>query len=863
MSVYANLTHKRRTKKDAAARKRAEYLATLPKHPVKRFFYRLHPKRLAAYWFSKRGLFMAMKIVGVTILLMVLSVGGLFAYYRKDIDKIRPGEIAKRVQTTVTKYYDRNDELLWEDKGTGNYKLVVESNQINDYLKQATVAIEDKDYYRHNGVSLTGLTRAFLSNASGNQVQGGSTLTQQLVKQVFFSEEEMMKRGFDGIPRKIKETILAIEVERMYNKDQILTLYLNESPYGGRRNGAESAAQTYFGHGAKDLTLPEAALLAAIPQNPSWYNPYNPDGHEALIARQHTVLDYMAEQKYITKEQAEEAKAFPILDSDNLKPLSDQLENIKAPHFVLMVRAQLEQELGKAVVGRGGLTVKTSLDLRIQNKLEEEVTAFFESGRPDAVRISNAAATIEDTQTGQIVALVGSRDFNYPGFGQDNAATAFIQPGSTIKPFVFAQLFKDKGAENQNYGSGSVLRDENIDAIYGAKLNNWDNRFMGNLTIRQSLALSRNIPAVKAMYINGIEDTISGIREMGNTDYCAPEEAAGGLFLSSAIGACGSKETDLVNAYSTMASMGVYKPISSILEVKNGQGDILKKWKDESKQVVDPQVAYIINDILADQRASAALHGAGATNIAGVRTSTKSGTSDRDSKPKDLWIATYSPVLAMGLWLGNSDTSTIASVNSAFGMPIVRNVLTYAHQDIYAQDNRWNADMWYTRPEGIQQVGSELYPSWWNKSQGRTNAKLTFDRVSKKKATECTPPAAQEELDVLRSIDPITKSEVFSAPSGYDSTKDDDAHSCSDNPPSIDSIDISGSGNSRTVTVKVSRGTFALGTIDIVIDGTTVKSSEVGANGGTIEVPVSGSASTVVVNIQDQGYYTNSQSRGF
>ena len=862
MSVYANLVHKRRTKKDAASRKRAEYLATLPKHPVKRFFYRLHPKRVFAYWFSKRGLMMILKIAGVGILLAVLCVGGLFAYYRKDIDKIRPGEIAKRVQTTVTKYYDRNDELLWEDKGTGNYKLVVESDQISDYLKNATVAIEDKYYYKHNGVSISGLTRAFISNASGNQVQGGSTLTQQLVKQVFFSEEAG-ERDIKGIPRKIKETILAIEVERMYNKDQILTLYLNESPYGGRRNGAESAAQTYFGHSAKDLTLPEAALLAAIPQNPSVYNPYNTDGHEALIARQHTVLDYMAEQGYITKDQATEAKQYPILD--NIKPLSDQLENIKAPHFVLMVRAQLEQELGKAVVGRGGLTVKTTLDLRVQTKLEEEVTAFFDSGKPEAANIGNTAATVEDTQTGQIIALVGSRDFNYPGYGQNNAAQSFIQPGSTIKPFVYAQLFKDKGAENQNYGSGSILRDENIDKIYGAKLNNWDNTFMGNLTIRRSLALSRNIPAVKAMYISGIEETIAGIREMGNTEYCAPEEAAGGLYLSSAIGACGSKEIDLVNAYSTLSRMGTYKPVSSILEVKNSQNEVLKKWTDDSKQVLDPQVAYIISDILADQQASAALHGYGVTSVPGVKTAVKTGTSDRDSEPKDLWIASYSPVLAMGLWLGNSDTSTIGSVNSAFGISIVKGVMQYAHQEIYAKDGRWSTDMWFTRPEGIQQVGSELYPSWWNKTQGKTNAKLTFDKVSKKKATDCTPPDAREELDVTKSIDPITKAEVYTAPTGYDATKTDDVHSCDDSGPSIGSISLTGSGSSRTMKFDVSRGTFGLATIDILVDGVSVKSAELSASGGTQTIPVtvSGSSHTVTVNVRDQGYYTASRTQTF
>ena len=809
---------------------------------------------------------MALKIAGVSILLMVLFVGGLFAYFRKDLDKIRPGEISKRVQTTVTKYYDRNDKLLWEDKGTGDYRLVVDSDQLSKYLKDATVALEDKDYYKHGGISITGLARAVVTNASGGQVQGGSTLTQQLVKQVFFAEDAG-KRGLNGIPRKIKEVILAIEIERMYDKDQILALYLNESPYGGRRNGAESAAQTYFGKSAKDLTLAEAALLAAIPQNPTVFNPYNTDGNEALISRQQTALRYMAEQGYITQKEADDAIAYPVLDG--LRPLSEQLENIKAPHFVLMVRSQLEKELGEAVVGRGGLTVKTSLDLDIQNKLEEQVSAFFNSGTPERNGISNTASTVEDTQTGQIVAMVGSRDFNYPGFGQDNAATAFIQPGSSIKPFVFAELFKDKGDGKQNYGSGSVLRDENVDKIYGAKLYNWDSRFMGNLTIRRSLALSRNTTAVKAMYISGVEPTVETIRAIGNESYCKQEEAAtGGLFLSSAIGSCGSKEVDLTNAYATLGRMGVYKPSTSVIEVKNSQGDVLKKWKDESKEVLDPQIAYILNDILADQTASAALHGYGATSVPGVKTSVKTGTSDKDQKPKDLWIASYSPALTMTIWLGNSDTSNIRSSTSSLAMPVVRGVMQYAHQEIYAKDGKWNSNMWYTKPSGIQQVGSELYPSWWNKNQGKSKAKLTFDKVSKNKATDCTPSNARIELEVTKSTDPVTKSEVYIAPDGYDASKNDDVHSCGDAQPVIDLIDVKKTGSSYTVKFNVSPGKFKLTSVDIVVGGKTIKSGEsVSANGGTVTAQVSGSGlsgvQTVTVNLSDEGMYSVSRSATF
>ena len=860
MNLYANLAQKHKTKKDKDSRARAEYLATLPKHPVKRFFYRLHPKRLAKYWFSKRGGLMALKILGVGILLMLLLIGGMFAYFRKDLDKIRPGELAKRVQTTVTKYYDRNDNLLWEDKGTGNYQLVVESNQISDYLKKATVAIEDRDFYKHHGVSISGIMRAMLSTASRRQVQGGSTLTQQLVKQVFFADEAG-DRSISGIPRKIKEIILAIEVERMYSKDQILSLYLNESPYGGRRNGAESAAQTYFGKHAKDLTLAEAALIAGIPQNPTYYNPYNTAGNKALIARQHTVLDYMAEQGVITKDEAEKAKKIDILST--LKPQTEQLENIKAPHFLLMVRNQLSKELGESVVGRGGLTIKTTLDWRIQEKLENEMKSFFATGRPDAVRISNGAATVEDVQTGQIVALVGSRDFNYAGFGQDNAAVSYIQPGSTIKSLVFTQLF-DKRDNRQAYGSGTVLTDENIDRIYGATLRNWDNKFMGAINIRRALALSRNIPAVKAAYIIGdgsAKPVVEGIRRMGDTNYCRQEENAGGYGLGAAIGACGTKQTELVNAYSTLARMGVQKDVSSVIEVKNSQGETLKKWKDEGKQVIDSQSAYIVNDILSDRNPG--LHGWIGVN--GVRTSAKTGTSDKGSQPKDLWIVNYSPALVMGMWLGNSDTSVIGTSASNYGMPVIRSVMEFAHIQVYAKEGKWKSGQWYERPSGIQTVNGELYPSWWNKRQSQSTEKITFDKVSKKKATNCTPDGAKEEIEVTKVIDPLTKKESISVPAGYDANSEDDVHKCDDTKPQIGSMSVSRSGNKYTISVDISAGTWELAAIEITVDGKSIKSSEITSGGkqtATVEFEEAGTH-TVSVTVRDSAYYTATSSGSF
>lgn len=866
LNVYANLSTKRKVKKDSETRRRAEYLATLPKHPVKRFVYRMHPKRFWAYWFSKRGVIMALKVFGVAVLLIALLVGGMFAYFRKDLDQIRPGEIDKRVQSTVTTYLDRNGQTLWVDKGDGNYKLVVPSAELSDNLKKATVAIEDRNFFSHGGISFTGTLRAAVNNFTGGDVQGGSTLTQQLVKQVFFADQAQ-NRGIGGIPRKIKELILSIEIERMYSKDQILTLYLNESPYGGRRNGAESGAQTYFGVAAKDLTLAQASLLAAIPQNPSTFDPYNIAGHDALINRQHEVLDAMRQIGYITQSQEDEAKKVPILDT--LKPLADQYAGIKAPHFVEMVRSQLESELGTATVGKGGLTVKTTLDLRIQNKLEQAMTDMFNSYVPAYAGFSNGASTVEDSQTGQIVAMVGSRSWDYPGYGQDNAALAYIQPGSSIKPLVYSQLFQQKAAGQQNYGSGSLLDDTNISNIYGAPLQNDDRKFLGPITIRLGLASSRNVPAVEAMAINEnakAGSTLATIHALGATSYCTqgPDTSAG---LSLAIGGCVIKQTDLVNAYASLARGGVYKPQSDVLEVKNSSGETLKKWSDVAgTQIVSNQSAYVLDDILSDTKASVSLGNYAAKNIPGVKLAIKTGTSDKGGNAKDLWMMGYSPVLTMGVWLGNSDTTILKNGTSSLGSPIVASVMEYAHKEVYAPEGKWKTGDWFTQPAGIQRVTqngvSQVYPSWWNATQGQSNAQLTFDKFSKYKATSCTPDGAKDTVNVTKSTDPVTKKDIYTnVPNGYDATKDDDKHSCADAGPTITSI----TATAGTIKVLVNSGTFPVdgSSATISLNGAQLSGITYSTSGSTsiYSVPYTGPApsGSVSATITDTAYYTSTK----
>lgn len=800
---------------------------------------------------------MALKIAGVGMLAVVIFAGGLFAYFRKDIDQIRPSELAKRVQTTVTRYYDRNDTLLWEDKGDGNYKLVVKGSEIADSMKEATVAIEDKDFYKHKGISPTGLVRAAINNSQGdNGTQGGSTLTQQLVKQVFFADEAG-DRGLSGIPRKIKEVILAIEVERMYNKEQILDLYLNESPYGGRRNGVESAAQTYFGIKAKDLTLPQSALLAAVPNQPGWLDPYNTAGNESLIARQHAVLNNMVDQGFVTREEADEAKEVAILDT--IKREEEQYKDIRAPHFVQMVRSELEQKLGKATVGRGGLIVKTTLDVRVQDKLQAEMDKMFSSSQPRIANFSNGAGTIEDVKTGQIIAMLGSRDFNYPGFGQDNAAAAFIQPGSSIKPLVFAQLFENKGEDAQNFGSGSIIADKPIN-IAGYKPKNADDKFKGNITLRNSLALSRNIPAITAMQISGVDPTLKTIRAMGNKYYCTQgvEKDAG---LSSAIGGCGTRMIDHTNAIATLARGGEYIPVSTVLKVTNSSNETLEEYKaPDSKKIVDAQSTYVVTDILGDNAARQGLFGRTITptlDAAKVKMAVKTGTSDKDGKPKDIWTVGYTPSLSGSVWLGNPDTTPLTNGNSSIPARILDPVMAFTTQ-LYESEGKTKAGDWFTAPKGIQLIGKEVFPAWYNKKSA-TGTKLTFDKVSKKKATDCTPAGAKIELSVTKTTDPTTKSTVYLAPDGYDASKSDDFHTCSDVAPDITGICING----NDISILASKGTHPLQTIDVSVNGANVASINAStSNTYTTNYNFSGAAS-VVATVTDAGYATDTFSLAY
>ena len=858
IKLYANYSARRKAKKEAETRRRAEDLATLPKEPVKRFFARLHPKRVFKWWFSKRGQKKILKVIAAAFLILIIFIGGLFLYYKKDLDEIRLDEMS--ISETVNTYLDRNGEVLWKDTGNENYRLVVDGSEISPYMYQATVAIEDRNFYNHIGVDFGALLRAVFSTLGGHGVQGGSTLTQQLIKQVYFADEAASEnRG--GLTRKIKELILAIELERMYNKDQIITMYLNQSPYGGRRNGVESAARTYFGKSAKELDLAESALLASIPNNPAVFNPYNEYGHEGLLWRQHYTLDVMAEMGYITKEEAEAAKEVAILD--RIQPESSQYSNIIAPHFVLEVRKQLEDKYGISTMRAGGWTIKTTLDARAQKIAEDAVAAgaavTYANGSDDIALVS------VDVETSQVVAMVGSIDFNRPGYGEVNVTTdSLIEPGSSIKPILdYTPLFMQR--EGVNYGPGSVLRDENINRLYCAgysgscSLTNATGTFYGDVTIRFSLGHSLNIAAVKALYINGIDNSLEIAHALGDTSYCEGREGYG---LSIAIGSgCGIRMVEHANAYASLARGGSYKDLSYILEVKNSSGDVIESWTDTpATRVVDDQVAYMISNILSDGSARFGIYAAGGSQsygyvVPGVWTATKTGTTTTTNSAvtKDSLIESYSTALSTFVWNGNHDGSGLTSNSNLVPRTVVGTYMERVHHEVYGPDGKWHEGDQPARPAGIQNLTvngrADIWPSWFNaaKNSGIAKETLTFNKYNKLLAATCTPEAYKVAVEVTKVTDPMTGKDTYNVPDGYDREKSDD---CKYTPPSV-----ALSTNDSNIVATIKKGTNDITGYTLYVDGVEKSGISVGAGGVVSGYTLKGTESKIKLTISDSAGY--------
>ena len=859
MNLYSSLSYNYHAKKEANSRRRAEELAKLPKDPVKRFFARLHPKRVFKWWFSWRGQKAILKFLAACVLIGIIFIGGLFLYYKKDLDEIRLDEMT--ISETVNTYLDRNGELLWKDTGNENYRLVVNADDISDYMYKATIAIEDKNFYNHIGVDFGALIRATFSTLSGRGVQGGSTLTQQLIKQVYFSDEAASEdRG--GLSRKIKELILSIELEKMYSKDEILTMYLNQSPYGGRRNGVESAAQTYFGKSAKDLTLAESALLAAIPNNPAVLNPYNSYGNEMLIERQHKVLEDMVSMGYITEDEANEAKKVAILDT--IRPESAQYADMKAPHFVLEVKKQLEEKYGIQTMRAGGWTIKTTVDLRAQKIAEDAVAVGMSHSYKN--RSDNLALVSVDVETSQVVAMVGSSDFNNPTYGELNVTTdSSIEPGSSIKPILdYSPLFMQR--EGVNYGPGSILKDENINKLYCAgysgscALTNATGTFYGNVTIRFSLGHSLNIAAVKALYINGIDNSLEVAHALGDTSYCEGREGYG---LSIAIGSgCGVKMVEHANAYASLARGGVYKDLSYILEVKNSSGEVVESWSDsEGTRVVDDQVAYMISNILSDGSARFGIYAAGGSQsagyvIPGVWTATKTGTTTTANAAvtKDSLMESYSTAVSTLVWNGNHDGSGLTSNTHDIARYTVAEYMGRVHSEVYEPEGRWHSGDQPARPAGIQTLTvngkTDIWPSWFNasKNSGVSKETLVFNRYNHLLASDCTDESYKIEIEVTKTLDPMTGESVYSVPEPYNREVSD---TCNYEPPRLS---LSISDNKIIATIR--KGTNDIAGYTLYINGVEKTGISLGGNGVIHGYTLKGTETSVKFVITDSAGYS-------
>jgi penicillin-binding protein 1A len=882
IKLNRSLGEKVRANREAKARRRAAYLSTLPQNRFKRILYRLHPKRQFKYWFSREGAIMALKVLGVGIVVGFLLMVGVFAYFRKDLPNIK--DISGDELGGSITYYDRSGQtVLWQDYDAVK-RVPVDGGSISKYMKQATVAIEDKNFYKHGAFDVQGIMRAGVRDLTnhGGPVEGGSTITQQLVKlnQNWTSDQT--------IARKLKELILAVELEREYSKDDILNGYLNIAPYGNIQYGVESAARDYFGKSAKDLTLPESALLAAIPQAPSYYSPYGPIYDAgALVGRQHYILDQMAKQGMITKDEAEAAKAVDVIAT--IHPSTPKYDGIKAPYFVLSAKQELEEKYGSKTVQRGGWKVTTTLDMRLQNLAEEQVAKGIKTVKKQKGDVAAFAAI--DVKTAQMVALVGGPDFSNPDYGQVNYAKQWLPPGSSFKPYDYVSLINEK----DNAGAGSVLYD--IQAPLpgwpctnkakpkdgGNCLWDYDFRYPGPLTLRYSLGGSRNVPAVKSMLTVGVNKVISIAESMGlKSGYkCFEDEQLtkeGQCYGSAAIGDGAYMHLDEhVNGYATLSRLGEYIPQTYILKITDARGKTIDEWKQpKSKQVLKPDSAYIVDDILSDPNASYLRPDRKFHRYKGWHFGIKTGTTNDN---KDGLMMSFSTQYAAGVWVGyHNRTVEMSGSMESMTQPIIQGWMDGAHDPLKPVNWTKPADVqtlpayivrnhFSTQSEVTPSPSQDLFPSWY-KQNTKGGGNKTIDKVSGKIATSCTPDLAKE--DQNNANDNQFSADIFVGTNSSNTSSNDDVHKCDDVKPQVTLTAPDNCDGSCTLTASVTQGTHPLtadkfaGTVDLYVNGQKVQSQAVSTSPSTVSftfAPTGGGTASIEVRVTDSVLYTGSDSK--
>lgn len=573
-----------------------------------------------------------------------------------------------------TKIYDRTGKILLWDIHQNIQRTVVAFDQISRHIKNASVAIEDSSFYQHKGIDLKAIMRAlFVDFITGSAKQGGSTITQQLVKNAFFTREKSLER-------KIKELILAIKIEKVLPKEEILNLYLNEIPYGGSSYGIEAASQNFFGKPARQLTLAESAYLASLAKAPTYYSPYGEHRNE-LEERKNLVLSRMAELEFITKEEMEEAK------KEKVKFVSKGDNSLKAPHFSIFIRSYLEKKYGKDAVEEDGLKVITTLDYDLQ-QIAEELVAKFAKENKEKFNASNAGLVAIDPKTSQILAMVGSKDyFNAEEEGNFNITLAHRQPGSSIKPFVYATAFK------KGYTANTVVFD--LPTEFNASCNpdgtpllgvkpedcympgNYDNLYRGPVSLRNALAQSINIPSVKVLYLAGLRDSLQTARDMGITSLTDPDRYG----LTLVLGGGEVSPLELTGAYAVFANNGARNPVAGILKIEDRNGKILEKFASSPQQVIDKNISLLISDILTDNNARAPAFGQMSWLYFSDRpVAVKTGTTNNY---RDAWVMGYTPNLAVGVWCGNNDNTPMEKKVAGFiAAPLWNAFLTEAFKKL-------------------------------------------------------------------------------------------------------------------------------------------------------------------------------------
>lgn len=644
--------------------------------------------------------------------LLVAGAGGALAGVFLLRDLPNPFTISERKVAESTKIYDRTGTVLLYEVHGEEKRTVVPFDRFSQDLKDATIVAEDFNFYEHGGIDLRSLLRAvFVDVLRGKRAQGGSTITQQLVKNAFLTPEKTLTR-------KIKEAVLSYKIEKSYTKEEIFSFYLNQIPYGSNAYGAEAAAQTFFGKSAAALSLNEAALLAALPKAPSYYSPYG-QHKEELIARKNNVLERMQKVGFIAEQDLARAKNEPLL-------FQKQRADIQAPHFVAYVKNYLEEKYGANYVENAGLKVYTTLDYELQ-KTAEEIVARIGEENEKKYNAQNAALAAIDPATGQLLTMVGSRDyFDIEREGNYNVTTSKNrQPGSSFKPLAYAAFFQ------KGFTPDTVLFDVktefSADPLQSYIPLNYDERFRGPVSAKSALAQSLNVPSVQVLYLAGMESVVALAHDMGVTTLTDPSA----LGLSLVLGGGEVSPLDMAYAYGVFANDGVRQEKAFILKIEDARGKIIEKWAPKSKEVLSKNVARTITAILSDNALRAPVFGERSPLFfESAQVAAKTGTTQ---KYRDAWVVGYTPSVSAAIWVGNNDGTPMerGGAGIAAAGPIFRAFMEKAIQLKGAAS--------FPPPEPIYSAKPLLNGSYIGETV------VQIDKDSRKLVTARTPPNKIEE----------------------------------------------------------------------------------------------------------------------